>query len=80
MKSLCNRFSGLTNLVFEHIDIIVVEQTKLDPFFLVAQFLIPGCYKPFRLDLFANSGGLLLYIKKSTHARELRGYEILFDI
>ena len=36
-----------------------MKRTKLDTYFLTAQFWIPGCHKPFQLDVTANSGGLL---------------------
>ena len=80
IHSLRNRLSDLTKLVFEHIDILIVEQTKLDASFTTAQFWIPGCHKLFRLDITANTGGLLVYVKRSTPTKERRTYEPLFDI
>ena len=80
IHSLRNWFSDLTKLVFEHVDILIVEQTKLDTSNTTAQFWIPGCHKLFRLDVTANSGGLLVYVKRSTPTTELRAYEPLFDI
>ena len=42
-----NKSSGSTNLVFEHIGILTVAETKLDTSFPTAQFLLPGFHKPF---------------------------------
>ena len=42
-----NKSSGSTNLVFEHIGILTIAETKLDTSFPTAQFLLPGFHKPF---------------------------------
>ena len=80
INSVHNKFPGLTNLVSEHIDILKVADTKLGASFPTAQFLMPGFYKPFRLDVTANSAGLLVYVKGSLPARELQTYKLPFDI
>ena len=56
--SVGNKFSDFTNLIFEHIDILIVAETKLDTSFPTVQFWIPGFYKPFRLDVTTNSEGI----------------------
>ena len=76
-NSVPNKVFGLTNLVFEHVDILVVAETKLDTSFLP---LMSGFYKPFRLDVTKNSWGLLVYDKRSLPARELQDYKLPFDI
>ena len=37
-------------------------------------------HKTFRLDVTANRGGLLVYVKGSLLAREIQSYKIPFDI
>ena len=37
-----NKCSGLTYLVFEHVDILIVAETKLYTSFPTAQFLMPA--------------------------------------
>ena len=39
-----------------------------------------GFHKPFQLDVTANSGGLLIYVKGTLPARELEAYNLQFDI
>ena len=82
IKPVRNRFSKLTNLVFEHIDIQIVEKTtiKLDTYFQATLFLIPDLHKSFQLDVAANSAGFLVCIKGSIITGELRGYKLLFGI
>ena len=41
---------------------------------------MPGFHKLFRLDVTANSGGLLVYIKGSLPVRELQAYKLPCDI
>ena len=64
----------------EHVDILIVAETKQDTSFPAEQFLMPGFHKPFRLDVTANSRVLLVYVKGSLPARELQGYKLPFDI
>ena len=75
-----NKVSGLTNLIFEHVDILIVAETKLDTSLPTAQFFMPGFHKPFWLDAAANSGGLLLFDKVSIRVRELQAFKLPFDI
>ena len=67
-------------MILEHVDILIVAETKQDTSFPTAQFLIQGFHKPFRLDVTANSRVLLVYVKGSLPARELQGYKLPFDI
>ena len=82
IKPVRNRFSKLTNLVFEHIDIQIVEKTtiKLDTYFQATLFLIPDLHKSFQLNVAANSAGFLVCIKGSIITGELRGYKLPFGI
>ena len=41
---------------------------------------MPGFHKQFRMDVTANSGGLLVYDKGSVPARDLQNYKLPFDI
>lgn len=44
----------------EHIEILIIAETKQQTSFPTAQFLMPGFHKPFRLEVTASSGGLLM--------------------
>ena len=45
-----NKVTSLIELVAANIDILVIEETKIDLTFPKAQFYIPECKKPFRKD------------------------------
>ena len=80
VNTVCNKFSGLTNLVFEHVNILIVTEAKLYNSPLTAQFLMSGFHKTFRLDVTVDSEGLLVYVKGPLLARKLKTYKISFDI
>ena len=44
-------FRNMSSLISENVDILTVDETKLDPSFLTAQFLIPGFHHLFLLDV-----------------------------
>ena len=55
-NSIRNKFTSLMELVSGNIDILVIEETKIDSTFPEAQFYIPGYKKPYRKDRNANGG------------------------
>ena len=50
INSLPNKFEQLKDIVMQHIDILVLTETKLDDTFPMAQFLVNGFSEPHRLD------------------------------
>ena len=56
INSLRNKFTSLMELVSGNIDILVIEETKIDSTFPEAQFCIPGYKTPFRKDRNAHDG------------------------
>ena len=57
INSIRNKFSSLAEIVSNNIDVLVIQETKLDATFPEGQFLIPGFKKPFRRDRDKNGGG-----------------------
>ena len=58
-----NKFDSLVELVQEHVDILLISETKIDSSFPTAQFLING-FTTYRRDRNRNGGGILLYIRE----------------
>ena len=50
INSIRNKFSCLKELVSDNIDVLVIEETKLDETFPEKAFMIPGYKKPFRKE------------------------------
>ena len=63
INSIRKKFDDLKLIVNENVDILCLAETKIDESFPTAQFLLPGCHKPYRLDISDKQRGLLIYIK-----------------
>ena len=71
INSIRNKFSDFSIMIKDLLDIIIIAETKLDDTFPKGQFLIEGFKQPYRLDVTANSGGLLVYLKDGIISKEL---------
>ena len=80
INSLLNKFEQLKELVMEHIDVLVVKETKLDDSFPTSQFLMKGFAEPFRLDRNRNKGGVMIYIGDDIPSRVLLKHVFPSDI
>ena len=61
-------------------DVLVIAETKLDGTFPTSQLYIPGFKHPYRLDLFGNSGELLVYINEQIPSKQLERVNMPDDI
>ena len=48
INTIANKFTALKEIVSNHIDILIIEETKLDETFPNGSFEIPGFKEPFR--------------------------------
>ena len=58
-------------LIRNYLDILVIEETKLDPSFPDDQFFIEGYSKPYRLDRNRNGGGVIIYVREDIPSKLL---------
>ena len=72
INSLRNKFESLNNLINGKIDILVVNETKIDPSFPDEQFAIKGYALPYRSDFTSNAGGNLIYVREDIPCRALK--------
>ena len=49
----------------------MIAETKLDETFSDSQFKMPGMKKPYRLDISASSGGLLVYVDTNISSKRI---------
>ena len=73
------QFERFTALTGDYIDILIIVETKLDDSF-DAMFRIPGCKAPFRLDISAVSGGLLVFVKEHIIAKRPCSISLRTDV
>ena len=55
---------------------LVIQGTKLDPYFPEGQFLLPGFRKPYRRDRNRNGGGILVYVRDDIPSKEINNFDI----
>ena len=80
INSIRNKFHDFVSLLQGSVDVLVIAETKLDSSFPTSQFMIPGYKMPYRLDVSAHSGGLLVYVNEQIISKELTGIAVPHDI
>ena len=63
ISPLLNKFDSLVEMLHNNLGILLIYETKIDSSFLTAQSQMEG-YATYRLNINANSGGILLYIRE----------------
>ena len=68
---LAAKFEAIKELIKSKLDILVLQETKIDCTYSTAQFLIEGFEQPFRLDRNKNGGGVMIYIKDNLPCKQI---------
>ena len=71
INSLAPKFEQLREVIGKNIDILTIQETKLDSSFPIGQFLIEGYSEPYRLDRNRNGGGVMIYVREDIPSRLL---------
>ena len=71
INSIRNKFTCLKELVSDNIDVLVIQETKLDETFPERAFMIPGYKKPYRKDRNSHGGGIMVFIRDDIPSREV---------
>ena len=80
INSIRYKFEQLKFIINDNIDILIIQETKLDETFPNGQFLIEGFLPPFRKDRNAHGGGILVFIKDNIPAKVLNNHQLPNDI
>ena len=81
INSLPNKIDGLRTLITNNIDVLVVQETKIDSTFTNESIAIPGyVHKPFRRDRKLGGGGIVTYIREDIPSKLLTSFTIPDDI
>ena len=70
-KSIRSKFTCLKELISANIDVLVIEETKLDEAFPERAFMIPGHKKQFRKDRNSQGGGIMVFIRDDIPSLEV---------
>ena len=68
------KVDAIKTIIPSNVDIMVFSETKLDSY-SIAQFLIEGFGKPFRLDRNAFGGGILIYVISDIPCKQVNKHE-----
>ena len=80
INSIRYKFEQLKLVIEDNIDILIIQETKIDETFPNGQFLLDGFLPPFRKDRNAQGGGILVYIKEHIPAKVLNSHDLANDI
>ena len=80
INSLRYKFEQLKFLLNDDVDIIIIQETKLDNTFPNGQFLLEGYLPPFRKDRDSRGGGVLVFVKDNIPAKVLNNHILPNDI
>ena len=64
INSLSSKFDQLKEVIGKNLDILCIQETKLDSSFPPHQFIIDGYSEPYRLDRNRDGGGVLIYVRE----------------
>ena len=71
INSLASKFDQLRAVIGRNIDILTIQETKLDDSFPAGQFIIEGYSEPYRLDRNRDGGGVMIYVREDIPSRLL---------
>ena len=71
INSLAPKFEQLKEVMGNHIDILTIQETKLDSSYPEGQFLIDGYSVPYRLDRDRHGGGVMIYVREDIPSKLL---------
>ena len=71
INSLAAKFEQLREVIGKNLDILTIQETKLDSSFPSGQFLIDGYSEPYRLDRNRNGGGVMIYAREDIPSKLL---------
>ena len=80
INSLPNKFEQLKDITMQHIDILVLTETKLDDTFPTEQFLVNGFSELYRRDRNRNGGGVMIYIRQDIPSKRLDKQAFPYDM
>ena len=72
INSIRTKFEFLEDAISRYLDIILLQEAKLDYSFPSAQFILKRCGVPYRFDRNSKGGGLLFYIREDILSKFLK--------
>ena len=76
INSIKGKFDLLKEVVKDYVDILIITESKLDESFPRSQFYIDGYSTPYRKDLSAVSGGVIVFVREDLVCKEVNDISI----
>ena len=80
INSIRYKFEQLKFLIEDKVDILIIQETKLDETFPDGQFLLNGFSPPYRKDRNKHGGGILIYVRDNIPSKLLNEFQPPNDI
>ena len=80
INSISGKFDQLKYLISNHVNILILTETKLDETFRTSSFLIDGFSSPFRLNRNRKVGSILIYVRNDISSKLLTKHSFPNDI
>ena len=77
INSFAPKFEQLREIIGKNLDILTIQETKLDSSFPTQQFSLEGFSAPYRLDRNRNGGGVLIYVREDIPSKQLKNTPLL---
>ena len=75
INSLSSKIDQLVTIIGNHLDLLTIQETKLDHSFPNAQLIIDGYGEPYRLDRNKHGGGILIYVREDIPSKLLNKHK-----
>ena len=80
INSLPAKFDQLSEVVGNHLDILAIQETKLDGSYPTQQFALTGYSEPYRLDRNRDGGGVLIYVREDIPSKQLNKHSFTKNV
>ena len=65
------KLDQLSEVIGKHLDILTIQETKLDSSFPTQQLALAGYSEPYRMDRNREGGGVLVYVREDIPSKLL---------
>ena len=80
INSFASKFVQLREIIGNNLDILTIQETKLDPSFPSEQFRLEGYSEPYRLDRNRYGGGVLIYVREDIPSKLLNKHNFTKNV
>ena len=80
INSVASKLEHLREVIGNYLDVLTIQETKLDDSFPTAQLLIDGYSEPYRLDRNRHGGGVLIYVREDIPSKPLNKHNFTKNV